>query len=49
MMNDQLIKMNNQVVNKETSSARSSGMIKIRKASAARKACLPVLGGILLA
>ena len=49
MTNDQLIKMNNQFSNKDTSSARTRGMIKARKASIARKACLPIFGVILSA
>ena len=47
--NDQLIKMNSQFANKDTSSARTRGMIKTRKASIAKKACLPIFLVILSA
>ena len=49
MTNDQLIKMNSQFANKDTSSARTRGMIKTRKASIARKACRPIFLVILSA
>ncbi|PKG81351.1 hypothetical protein CXF85_17910 [Colwellia sp. 75C3] len=41
-MNDQLIKMNNQFVNKETSSTRIKGTIKAIKVSTARKLRLAI-------
>jgi hypothetical protein len=42
MMNNQLIKMTNQLVNKDTSSARIKGTIKVIKASIARKLRLAI-------
>jgi hypothetical protein len=42
MMSNQLIKINNQFVNKDTSSARIKGTIKARKASTARKLRLAI-------
>ena len=48
-MSDQLIKIYNQFASKDTSSARIKGMIKVRKASIARKPRLSILLDILLA